>query len=195
MDDSIVDHIAASIEGFFWPKMFFDFYTKNFDKAVKPIPILQIINLVFGLITFAYEWPLRFLAGSAIHRSMELRVLIWLPLMSLSCALMYQATDPALYYLIGLAAYFWAYSEGEVSISSIDVYVLFILTSYAGYMCSALDITEENRQEDSTREGMTWMMMTIPLLHCIARFGRCLAWDGLQTSAAGTGPSSLLHIV
>ena len=108
------DHIAASIEGFFWPKFFFDFLTKCFDGAVKPIPILQTINLLLGIITLAYEWPLKYLAGTAIHKSIEVRI-FWLPLVSLSCVLMYQATDPALYYLIALAAYFWAYTEGEVS--------------------------------------------------------------------------------
>ena len=29
---------------------------------------------------------------------------------------MYQATNPALYYLIGCGVYFWAYAEGEVSV-------------------------------------------------------------------------------
>lgn len=110
----IIDQIAAALEGFFWPKIFFDFYTKNFDLAVRPIPILQIINLVLGIISLIYEWPLKFVAGSAIHRSMEMRMM-WLPLVSLSSILLYQATNPALYYLIGLAAYFWAYTEGEVS--------------------------------------------------------------------------------
>ena len=109
------DQIAASLQGFFWPKFFFDFWTKNFDLAVKPIPILQTINLILGFISLAYEWPLKFVAGSAIHRSMEMRMM-WLPLVSLSSVLMYQATNPALYYLIGLAVYFWAYTEGEVCI-------------------------------------------------------------------------------
>ncbi|PPJ54745.1 hypothetical protein CBER1_04042 [Cercospora berteroae] len=105
--------IAAAIEGFFWPKFFFDFLTKNFDHAVKPIPILQTINLVVGIITLAYEWPLKFVAGTAIHQSMEVR-LMWLPLASLSALLLYQATNPALYYFIAIIVYFWAYSEGEV---------------------------------------------------------------------------------
>lgn len=143
---STADHIAASLEGFFWPKIFFDFLTKNFDKAVKPFPTLQIINLAFGIITFSYEWPLRLVAGSAIHRSMELR-LFWLPLMSLSCALLYQAMDPALYYLIGLVAYFWAYSEGEVSIGSCLTALVNVLTEYVGYMRSTLDVTEEGRSK------------------------------------------------
>jgi hypothetical protein len=64
---------------------------------------------------FALEWPLSFIAGSAIHRSLEVRLAI-LPLTALSAILMYQATNAALYYLIGMVVYFTAYSEGEVSL-------------------------------------------------------------------------------
>lgn len=62
----------------------------------------------------AWEWPLGALAGSSLHRSMEAR-LVALPLAGLAAALIYQGTNPALYYLIGMGVYFWAYSEGEVS--------------------------------------------------------------------------------
>ncbi|KAK4994272.1 hypothetical protein LTR66_005657 [Elasticomyces elasticus] len=105
--------IAASLEAFFWPKFFFDFLTKNLDGAVKPVPILQTVNLLFGLLALAYEWPLKPFADTAAHRSIEAR-LMCLPLASLSCVLMYQATNPALYYLVATGLYFWAYSEGEV---------------------------------------------------------------------------------
>lgn len=108
-----LDQIAAAVEGFFWPKIFWDFLTKTLDPAVKPIPILQIINLVFGLLLLALEWPLNFIAGSSIHRSLEAR-LAFLPLTALSAALIYQGTNAALYQVIGLGVYFWAYSEGEV---------------------------------------------------------------------------------
>jgi hypothetical protein len=77
------------------------------------VPILQIINLVFGLFLLAWEWPLGALAGSSIHRSLEAR-LAFLPLSALAAILMYQSTNAALYQLIGLGVYFWAYSEGEV---------------------------------------------------------------------------------
>ncbi|RFU23704.1 hypothetical protein B7463_g12632, partial [Scytalidium lignicola] len=105
--------IMAAIEGFFWPKIFWDFLTKNLDGAVKPFPFLQIINLLFGLFMLAWEWPLVFFAGSSFHRSIEAR-LVFLPLAALAGALLYQATNPAIYYLIGMGVYFWAYSEGEV---------------------------------------------------------------------------------
>jgi hypothetical protein len=108
------DQIAAAIEGFFWPKIFWDFLTRTLDGAVKPIPVLQIINLLFGIGMFALEWPLSFLAGSTIHRSLEIRLAI-LPLVALAAILMYQTTNPAIYYMIGMVVYFVAYSEGEVS--------------------------------------------------------------------------------
>ncbi|OCK85569.1 hypothetical protein K432DRAFT_318141 [Lepidopterella palustris CBS 459.81] len=108
-----VYQVAAAIEGFFWPKIFWDFLTKNLDGAVKPIPVLQIINLILGLCGLAMEWPLRFIAGSSVHRSIEARLIIF-PLSALAAVLQYQGTNAALYYLIGMGVYFWAYSEGEV---------------------------------------------------------------------------------
>ncbi|TVY45116.1 hypothetical protein LOCC1_G002606 [Lachnellula occidentalis] len=108
--------VAAAIEGFFWPKIFWDFLTKNLDGAVKPIPVLQTINLISGLVMLAWEWPLGFLAGTAIHRSIEAR-LVALPMCALVAALIYQATNPAIYYVIGMGVYFWAYSEGEVVVA------------------------------------------------------------------------------
>jgi hypothetical protein len=95
--------------------------TKNFDPAVKPVPILQTINLIFGFINLAWEWPLEFLAGTAIHRSLELRILL-LPLSSVTAVLLYQGTNPAMYYLIGCGMYFWAYTEGEVCCTAIKFY-------------------------------------------------------------------------
>lgn len=111
-----VYQIAAAIHGFFWPKIFWDFLTKNLDFAVKPLPILQVINLVFGIIMFAWEWPLGFIAGTALHRSIEARLIV-LPMAGLAAALLYQATNPAIYYSVALVVYFWAYSEGEVVVA------------------------------------------------------------------------------
>ncbi|KAF8866628.1 hypothetical protein BDZ45DRAFT_278650 [Acephala macrosclerotiorum] len=111
-----VYQIAAGLHGFFWPKIFWDFLTKNLDPAVKPIPILQSINLLFGLIMLAWEWPLGLIAGSAMHRSIEARLVV-LPLVALAAALLYQGTNPAIYYTIGMVVYFWAYSEGEIVVA------------------------------------------------------------------------------
>lgn len=105
--------IAAALEAFFWPKIFWDIFTKNLDMAVRPIPVLQSINLLMGIVMLAWEWPLGFIAGSGMHRSLELRLAI-LPVNAIASLLLYQGTNPGLYYLVGMAAYFWAYSEGEI---------------------------------------------------------------------------------
>lgn len=81
--------------------------------------MLQVINLVLGLAMFALEWPLSFIAGSAFHRSLEVRLAI-LPLTALSAVLIYQGTNAALYYLVGMIVYFWGYSEGEVCFLGLD---------------------------------------------------------------------------
>lgn len=66
-----------------------------------------------GIGMFALEWPLTFLAGTTFHRSLEARLAI-LPLTALASVLLYQGTNPAIYYLTASFVYFWAYSEGEV---------------------------------------------------------------------------------
>ncbi|KAJ5779791.1 hypothetical protein N7457_007511 [Penicillium paradoxum] len=105
--------IASAIEGFIWPKVFWDFISRNLDAAVAPIPVLQILNLIMGLVGIAWEWPLKPFVNTGVHRSIEFRLIIY-PLSALLAALLYQGTDPAIYYLIGIGVYFWAYSEGEV---------------------------------------------------------------------------------
>ncbi|KAL9123515.1 MAG: hypothetical protein Q9217_007054 [Psora testacea] len=50
--------ILASLHAFFWPKFFFDFLTTNLDPIVRPIPILQVINLLLGILGLCWEWPL-----------------------------------------------------------------------------------------------------------------------------------------
>ena len=116
------DQIAAAVEGYFWPKIFWDFLTKNLDGAVKPLPILQSINLFLGIMNLAWEWPLSWVAGTGFHRSIEARLVLF-PLSAMAAALLYQATNPALYYLIGIGVYFWAFSEGEVSSAAHGRYV------------------------------------------------------------------------
>jgi hypothetical protein len=105
------------MEGFFWPKIFWDFLTKTLDPAVKPVPVLQIFNLLFGIIGLCWEWPLGLVSGTMLHRSIEARLVVY-PLFALASILLYQATNAGLYYLIGLGVYFWAFAEGEVSLNS-----------------------------------------------------------------------------
>lgn len=80
---------------------------------MKPYPILQSINLVIGIFMLAWEWPLGFIAGTALHRSMEAR-LAFIPFAAIAAVLTYQGTNAALYYLVAMVVEFWAYAEGEV---------------------------------------------------------------------------------
>lgn len=108
--------------------------------------MLQIINLVCGLGMFALEWPLSFIAGSAIHRSLEVRLAI-LPLTALSAILLYQATNAGLYYLIGMVVYFTAYSEGEVSITGpTPTPKTYPLTIPSDHLRAAVDPAEEGER-------------------------------------------------
>jgi hypothetical protein len=113
MTYTFLDQICSGIECIFWPKIFWDFATKNLDGAVVQVPALQVLNIVLGIVGLCWEWPLGFLAGSGLHRSIEARLVVY-PLSALCALLIYQGTNAGLYYIIGMGAYFWAYSEGEV---------------------------------------------------------------------------------
>lgn len=120
--NELPDQIAAALESFFWPKIFWDFLTKSLDPAIKPVPALQIINLLFGIGILAWEWPLNLIAGSAIHRSLEARLATY-PLAALAALLIYQGTNAGIYYVVAMVVYFWAYSEGEVCLTTILAYI------------------------------------------------------------------------
>lgn len=92
-----------------------------------------------GLVGIAWEWPLKPFAGLGPHRSIEARLIIY-PLSALLAALLYQGIDPALYYLIGIGVYFWAYSEGEVCLSYILILCSMLIC--IGGLPRALDFTQ-----------------------------------------------------
>lgn len=108
---------AASVHAFFWPKLFYDFATLNLNVLVKPVPYLQIVEVVLALLILAFEWPLSIItkwpAVQKVHASIELRLTIY-PGAALLIALLYQGSDPALYFLIASGLWFWAYIDGEV---------------------------------------------------------------------------------
>ncbi|MDI1490177.1 MAG: hypothetical protein OHK93_001377 [Ramalina farinacea] len=59
--------LLASLYAFFWPKLFFDFLTTTLDPCVRPIPILQIINLLLALLGLAWEWPLPLFVNASVR--------------------------------------------------------------------------------------------------------------------------------
>jgi hypothetical protein len=107
------DQLAAAIQGIFWPKAFFDFLTTSLDAAVKPIPYLQVGNILCSLLILAWEWPVAYIAGTTIHSSLKSRIPV-LVLAAVPSILLYQSTNAAIYYLTAAVVYLWAYVEGEV---------------------------------------------------------------------------------
>lgn len=78
------------------------------------MPILQLINLLFGIFAFLLEYPVKPLAGTYFHGSIEIRLFLF-PLLALAAIIMYQTTNAAIYYIIGEIIYFWAFYDGEVN--------------------------------------------------------------------------------
>ena len=106
--------VGGAIEGFFWPKATWDFFTSSLNILVKPVPILQIVNLVLGLIVLAWEWPLGFLADNMVHRSIPARLVVILLCIVTSMSL-YQSHNSAIYYMLGVIGYSSALAAHEVS--------------------------------------------------------------------------------
>jgi hypothetical protein len=144
--------LAAAVEGFFWPKILWDFLTKNLDGAVKPFPTLQIFNLVFSFVGLGLEWPLGFITKMlpGVHRSIEARFVIY-PLFALTSLLQYQSTNAGLYYLIGVGVYFWAFLEGEVSQRQL-ILLCSLLIMFPDRMPGAMDTAKKTCS--STRKGI-----------------------------------------
>jgi hypothetical protein len=90
---------------------------EGIDRAVKPFPVLQSINLIIGLSIVAWEWPIGLKIVKSIYQNIKPRLAI-LPLAALAVAFLYQTADTAIYYLIGAAVYFWSYHEQEVIVIS-----------------------------------------------------------------------------
>ena len=82
---------------------------------------------------------------------MEARLVVY-PLSGLAALLLYQGTNSGLYYLIGMGVYFWAYSEGEVSLLFVWELVRcegmgwLICVLFLGCMSCALVVTAERSQ-------------------------------------------------
>ncbi|KAK4119385.1 hypothetical protein N657DRAFT_581829 [Parathielavia appendiculata] len=105
--------LAAAIFGFLYPKILFDFATKQLDCLITPIPFLQILNVALSLVVLCWEWPLYYVAELSLQRKILPRLIIY-PVVSAAAIGLYQATNAALYYLIGTLVYLLAYiSERE----------------------------------------------------------------------------------
>jgi hypothetical protein len=106
--------VGGSIQAFFWPKVTWDFFTSAINMLVKPYPILQISNLGLGVIVLAWEWPLSILAGSMLHRSIPVRLVVY-AISALFSLCLYESHNAFVYYMLGIYGYALALIEHEVT--------------------------------------------------------------------------------
>lgn len=102
--------IWGAIWGFFYPKVFF-WASPALEKLIHPFPILQMSNLLSGLIIMIIECGILH-ENSFLRRSMLFRIQLYMSC-SVGAFLNYQTTDVALYILIGCILLTWGYCEGE----------------------------------------------------------------------------------
>jgi len=85
-----------------------------FINIIVKAPIVQIFNIVLGMITLALEWPIPGFADSSVQRSHIAKSAFYF-LCSFFAILVYQSVDSSLYYLTALALYLRAESLGEIT--------------------------------------------------------------------------------
>jgi len=105
--------------GLFYRKFFWDFIggilrnpgglqpspkILGFVNVIVKVPIIQILAMIVGVGLLALEWPLPLFKGTALHRSMPLRIIL-LVVQAFLTVLYYQGTNAALYSLIAAGAY------------------------------------------------------------------------------------------
>ncbi|ORX37608.1 hypothetical protein BD324DRAFT_641787 [Kockovaella imperatae] len=91
--------------------------TKFFVTIVVNLPVLQIINLLIGLVTLALEWPLPLIDGTALHRSLVFRMAFYF-FSGFLGIMVYQTVDCAIYYVIVSAVFTRAMILGERILST-----------------------------------------------------------------------------
>ncbi|BGO93498.1 hypothetical protein NBRC10512_004721 [Rhodotorula toruloides] len=75
-----------------------------FEKIIVELPVLQIVNIVNGLVTFSLEWPLPVVKKLKVYGSIKLRLGLYL-WSAFVAAVVYQTAFASLFYLTTLLAY------------------------------------------------------------------------------------------
>jgi len=122
--------VWASIWGILYRKFFFDFINHGFTNATPPIPtpspafagidsvivtipLIQIISMVMGLGTLAFEYPIPGVKGTFLERNFMFKA-VWLVFQATVSLLFYQGTNASLWSLIAAGGYAMAVSKDEM---------------------------------------------------------------------------------
>lgn len=82
------------------------------DILVKPVPILQLINILFGLFILSWAWPLPITQLVKLFEKVLYRVFT-VSFAIILCFSLYGNGDAVLYYIISIILYLWAYVQRE----------------------------------------------------------------------------------
>jgi len=119
--------VWASFWGFFYRKFFWDFVGGTlrdpgglqpspnaavFITLIVKAPIIQILTMIVAFCMIALEYPLPQLKGTALHRSIIVRIVV-LILQAFLAVLFYQGTNGTLWSLIAAGCYGRALALGE----------------------------------------------------------------------------------
>lgn len=119
--------VWASFWGFFFRKFFWDFIGgilrspgglqpspkfAIFITVIVKFPIVQIATMALGFVMVALEYPIPILKGTAIQRSIALKVVL-LIMQAAGTVLFYQGTNAALWSLIAAMFYIRALALRE----------------------------------------------------------------------------------
>jgi len=119
--------VWASFWGMLFRKFFWDFVggtlrnpgglqpspnVQVFVTLIVETPVVQSLTMVLGFMMIALEYPLPVFNGSALHRSLPLRVVL-LIFQSFLAVLFYQGTNASLWSLIAAVLYVRALTLGE----------------------------------------------------------------------------------
>jgi len=117
----------AGFWGLFYRKFFWDFIggtlrdpggiqpspkVEIFITLIVKVPLIQMLAIGMAFMMILLEYPLPYLKGTAIHRSLTLRVLMLILQASLA-GLFYQGTNGAIWSLIAAVCYTRALILGE----------------------------------------------------------------------------------
>lgn len=82
---------------------------------MKPVPYLQTLNILGSVLVVIFEWPLNIVRKTNVYRSFVIRFLV-LPIIATMALFLHQGTDSAIFYLIGIGVYIYAWKSGKVDI-------------------------------------------------------------------------------
>jgi hypothetical protein len=93
----------------FWPKVLWDFASSRLDVLVRPFPYLQAANILCGCLGLLHVIARALFQHQKLLYAPALTVALY-SMNGAAAILLYQGTNAALYYLIGIVIFLCSYA-------------------------------------------------------------------------------------